>query len=595
MSYILGISAFYHDSAAVLIKDGKILAAIQEERFTRKKNENSFPYNAIRECMKIAKINLNQVEKICYYEDPEIKFDRIMKTYKRKFPKGSYQLIKNFNRYRNYKNINKLLLKYFKQYFNHNNIDVYFSKHHLSHASASFFASKFKDSAILCIDGVGEWDTTTAWIGSENRIDKIWSIKFPHSIGLLYSSFTYYCGFEVDLGEYKLMGLAPYGNPIYKNIILENLISIQDNGQFKLNMNYFNYEVGNSMINRKFSNLFNEPPRDSEDEMTQFYMDIASSIQLVTEEIIVKMANDLYKTTNSEYLCLSGGVALNCVVNGILLKKTKFKDIFIQPAAGDAGAALGAALTYWHIEKKNKRDLSYIKQDLMEGGYLGTEYTNETIESELLRLNANFKKLSDNALIQETAANIEKGMVCGWFQGKMEFGPRALGNRSIIGDARNSKMQRIINLKIKNRESFRPFAPIVLENHAREWFDIDVKSPYMLFVTNVSDDKLIKSESNKYIGFDKLNQIRSTIPAVTHVNNSARIQTINEDYNPKMNKLIEIFYENTNVPLIINTSFNVKDEPIVESPKDAYKCFMETDMDCLVIGNYILLKTNNNS
>ena len=595
MTKILGISAFYHDSAAAILDNGKILAAAQEERFTRKKHDSGYPFNAIEFVLKFAKIKLSEIDNIVFFEKPFLKFERLLETYVAMAPKGFIQFSKSVPVWLREKLFQKkMLMDLLKQHddnFN-NSKKIFFSEHHLSHAASAFFPSPYEEAIVLTADGVGEWATTTVAIGKGNNLEIKKEIHFPHSLGLLYSAFTYFTGFKVNSGEYKLMGLAPYGYPIYEDKILNNLIDVKDDGTFRLNQDYFNYTTGFTMTNKKFDNLFQEKPRNpKKDKLTQFHMDLAASIQKVTEDIMVKLAKSLKKEFNLNNLCLAGGVALNCVANGKILRERIFDNIWVQPAAGDAGGSLGAALALWHVEQKNPRIVN--KKDDMKGSYLGPEYTQKEIETELAKLGAVFELINEDDLINITAENLAKGDAVGWFQGRMEFGPRALGARSILGDARSSNMQKNLNLKVKYRESFRPFAPAVLRDDLSEWFDIDNDSPYMLMVANVSSKKTfdMTNEQKKLFGIDKLNIKRSEIPAVTHVDYSARIQTVHSETNPKYFKLLSKFKEKTNCPVLVNTSFNVRGEPIVNTPKDAFNCFMGTELDKLVIGNCYLDKT----
>ena len=593
MSYILGISAFYHDSAACILKDGKIIAAVQEERFTRKKHDPNYPYNAIEFVLKYANIKLSEVDQIVFFEKPFLKFERLLETYVAFAPKGFISFAKAMPLWIKEKLFQKNLLfnklkKHDQNYKSDENI--FFSDHHLSHAASAFFPSPFDEAIVLTADGVGEWATTTVAVGKNNNLEIKKEIHFPHSLGLLYSAFTYYIGFKVNSGEYKLMGLAPYGNPIYEDKI-KKLFDLKEDGTFRLDQNYFNYATGLTMTNKKFNNLFGEKPRNPQNEkITQFHMDIAASIQKVTEEIMTKLARSIRKEYNINNLCLAGGVALNCVANGKILKEKIFDNIWIQPAAGDAGGSLGAALALWHIEQGNKRDIN--SEDDMCGSYLGTEFTQEKIENELKSIGAKFEILNYEDLINKTSEHLSNEKAVGWFQGRMEFGPRALGARSILGDPRSDKMQKNLNLKVKYRESFRPFAPSVLREDLSKWFDLNVDSPYMLLVANIKDDKKIKmtDEQKKLFGIDKLNIKRSEIPAVTHVDYSARIQTVNKDTNKRYYDLISKFKEKTGCPVIVNTSFNVRGEPIVNTPTDAFNCFMGTELDYLVIGDCILDK-----
>jgi len=585
--YILGISAFYHDSAACLIEDGKIIAAAQEERFTRKKHDFRFPEHAIKFCLDYANISSEEIEIVAFYDKPFLKFERILETYLTYAPVGIKSFIKAMPLWIKEKIWIKELIKNELSYEG----KIIFPEHHESHAASAFYPSPFKEAAILTMDGVGEWTTTSYGAGKDNKIELYADIKFPHSLGLLYSAFTYYTGFKVNSGEYKVMGLAPYGEPKYKQLIYDHLIDVKDDGSFKMNMDYFNYCAGLTMTNRKFDKLFSGPPRKPESKLTQKEMDLARSLQDVTEEIVLKMGNYVHKETGLKNLTLAGGVALNCVANGRLLKEGPFENIWIQPAAGDAGGALGAALSAWYGYLENERTAND-ETDSQIGSYLGPEYSNEQIISFINDGNYKAQKLDDGILTKKVSELIADEKVVGWFQGRMEFGPRALGNRSIIGDARSSKMQSTMNLKIKFRESFRPFAPSVLRERVSEYFDVDVDSPYMLLVTNVKEKRLKKmSDAEKELfGIDKLNVQRSDIPAITHVDYSARLQTVHSDTNPLYHKLIKKFEANSGCAVIINTSFNVRGEPIVCTPQDAYRCFMRTDMDYLVIGNYLFDK-----
>ncbi len=594
MTSILGISAFYHDSAAAIIEDGEIIAAAQEERFTRKKHDSSFPINAINFVLGFSGKKINEIESIVFYEKPFLKFERLLETYVAFAPKGFKSFSKAMPIWLKEKLFQKkLLLDELKKV--DQNFDgaekLFFSEHHMSHAASAFYPSPYKEAIILTADGVGEWATTTVAIGIENKIEIKKEIHFPHSLGLLYSAFTYYVGFRVNSGEYKLMGLAPYGEPKYKDIILKNLIDVKDDGSFNLDQKYFNYSTGLTMTNDKFSKLFGRKPRvPDKDKIEQFHMDIAASIQLVTEEIVIKIVSDLKKEFQINNLCLAGGVALNCVANGKILKKNIFKNIWIQPAAGDAGGALGAILAFWHNEQGNKRIIS--SDDKMKGSFLGPEFSQKTIGERLVQLEANFDILDDELLVDKTAECLSNGDAIGWFQGRMEFGPRALGGRSILADPRSSSMQKNLNLKVKFRESFRPFAPSILKEDVNNWFSINCESPYMLLVADIKDElKINMTEKEKSLfGIDKLNIPRSKIPAVTHVDYSSRIQTVSEETNQKYYKLIKKFKEKTGCPILVNTSFNVRGEPIVNSPEDAFKCFMGNNLDKLVIGNYFLDK-----
>ena len=593
MTYILGISAFYHDSAAALIANDKIIAAAQEERFSRQKHDASYPFNAIKYVLSEAKINLSEVDHIVFFEKPFLKFERLLETYMAFAPKGFKSFSLSMPIWLREKLFQKKFLfdnlKKHDEKFNDIN-KIKFSEHHFSHAASAFYPSPFKEAIILTLDGVGEWATTTVAIGKGNNLQIVKEMHFPHSLGLLYSAFTYYTGFKVNSGEYKVMGLAPYGKPKYKDLIIKELMDLKDDGSFKLNMKYFNYATGLTMTNKKFSNLFGHPVRDSEkDLLNSFHMDIASSIQAVTEEVVLRLTKNIAEEFKIKNLCLAGGVALNCVANGKILNKKYFDKIWIQPASGDAGGSLGAALAYWYHELKNPRENS---KDKMEGSYLGPRFSSEFIEKKLISLKADFKKKSFSEITPLVAKELAGSKTVGWFQGRMEFGPRALGGRSILADPRSEKMQKELNLKIKFRESFRPFAPSVLIEDVNNWFDLDCDSPYMLLVSNVKKDKQISmSDKDKMLfGIDKLNVKRSSIPAITHVDYSARIQTVHKDTNPRYYDLINEFKKITNCPVLVNTSFNVRGEPIVCSVEDAFNCFMGTNLDILVIENFILFK-----
>lgn len=577
------------------MKDGSLLAAVQEERFSRIKHDSSFPSNSIKYCLNKAKIDPNQIESVVFYEKPFIKFERLIETYLAFAPKGFSSFLKAmplwikdklFQKYTIIRELEKILGE------NTNwRQKLLFSEHHLSHAASAFFPSPFESAAVLTMDGVGEWTTTSIALGKDNNLEIIKEIKFPHSIGLLYSAFTYYTGFKVNSGEYKVMGLAPYGDPLYADIIKKNLINIATDGSFQLDMSFFDFATGLVMTNNKFNKLFGGPPRKPESKITQKEMNLAASIQKVTEDIVIKIARDIAEKTGERNLCLAGGVALNCVANGILLREKIFDNIWIQPAAGDAGGAIGAAFSAWHLHyKKNRKFLS--QKDAMEGSFLGPEYSDDEIEAELIECGAVYKKLSDSKLIDALVIALNNENAIGWMQGRMEFGPRSLGARSIIADPRSPRMQKQLNLKVKYRESFRPFAPSILREDVNKWFDHDKDSPYMLLVADVKKSKRISispKEKNLF-GIDKLNVPRSSIPAVTHVDYSARIQTVHAETNPRFYALIEKFKEKTGCPILVNTSFNVRGEPIVCSPKDAFRCFMGTELDILTIGNYILYK-----
>ena len=593
MTYILGISALYHDSAAALIRDGDIVAAAQEERFTRRKHDPRFPENAINYVTAEAGIGIDQVDFVAFYDKPFLKFERLLETYVATAPKG-------FNSFRMAMPVwlrEKLFLKDYlikqfrKKEKNFSGDKLLFGEHHFSHAASAFYPSPFDESVVLTLDGVGEWATATVAIGRGSDLKIVKELHFPHSLGLLYSAFTYYTGFKVNSGEYKLMGLAPYGEPIYKDLILEKLIDLKPDGSFKLDQKYFNYTSGLTMTNQRFADLFGEPVRKPESEdLTQFHMDIAASIQSVTEEIVLKITRSLASEYDIPNLCMAGGVALNCVANGKILRDGAFKDIWIQPAAGDAGGALGGALAAWHDEFKNPRKVN--GADSMRGSYLGPEFSITKIEQELTQYCAIYEVLDDEQLIAETAHGLSEGKAVGWFQGRMEFGPRALGGRSILGDPRSESMQKNLNLKVKFRESFRPFAPSVLREKVSDWFEIDYDSPYMLLVADVRENirREMSNDEIKLFGIDKLNVKRSDIPAVTHVDYSARVQTVHRETNPMYHALISQFEKITGCPVIVNTSFNVRGEPIVCTPTDAFRCFMGTDIEILAVGNCLLRK-----
>jgi len=598
MTAILGISAFYHDSAATIVIDGKIISAAQEERFTRKKHDASYPYHAVEFVLNFSKLKLHQIDYIVFYEKPFLKFERLLETYVAFAPKGFRSFCMSIPLWIKEKLFQKKLIfnELKKHDKNFNDINkIYFSEHHLSHAASAFYPSPFKEAIVLTADGVGEWGTTTVAVGKENKLEILKEIQFPHSLGLLYSAFTYYTGFKVNSGEYKLMGLAPYGEPKYKKLITDNLIDIKDDGSFKLDQSFFEYSTGLKMISKKFSKLFGNKSRNPEKEkLTQFHMDIASSIQEVTEDVMLKITNSLAKEYNIKNLCLAGGVALNCVANGKILRSGKFKNIWIQPAAGDAGGSLGAAIGLWHIELKKNRIIN--SKDNMNGSYLGPEYSNSEIEKQLKEAGANFEILDDQQLIEKTVLELCDGKAVGWFQGRMEFGPRALGCRSILGDARLTTMQKNLNLKVKYRESFRPFAPSVIREDLSDWFEMDCDSPYMLFVSNVVTNKRrsMTKDEKALFGINKLNVKKSEIPAVTHVDYSARIQTVHKEINSKYYKLLSEFKKKTGCPVLVNTSFNVRGEPIVNTPEDAFNCFMGTELDVLAIGNCYLDKESQN-
>jgi carbamoyltransferase len=595
---VLGISAFYHDSAAAIIVDGEIIAAAQEERFTRKKHDASYPKNAINYVLKEAGLKLNEVDHVVFYEKPFLKFERLLETYIGFSPSGFRSFSISMPLWLSEKLFQKKMLfdALKEQDNNFNDIKkINFSEHHLSHAASAFFSSPYEEAIILTLDGVGEWATTTISLGKNNRINILKEIHFPHSLGLLYSAFTYFLGFKVNSGEYKVMGLAPYGEPRFKDIILDKLIDVKEDGSFRLNMDYFNYATGLTMTNSKFAKLFNIKRREPENELSQIYMDMASSIQAATEEIVLKITRFLFKEFKLPNLCMAGGVALNCVANGKILKEGLFKNIWIQPASGDAGGALGAAQAFYYQELDNKRKI--LKTDSMNGSYLGPQFTDDQVENELKSCRANYKKLTPDQIIKDTAKALAEEKAVGWFQGRMEFGPRSLGNRSIIADSRSEKMQKNLNLKVKYRESFRPFAPAVLFEKVSEWFEINSESPYMLLVADVKKSKQLQmtNEQKNLFGIDKLNVKRSSIPSVTHVDYSARIQTVNKETNPMFHKLIEEFERITKYPILVNTSFNVRGEPIVCSATDAFNCFMGTDLDVLICNNFILYKDSQNN
>jgi len=597
LTYILGISAFYHDSAACILKDGEIIAAAQEERFTRIKNDSSYPKNSIDFVLNYSNLTLSEVDYIVFFEKPFLKFERLLETYLAFSPRGFTSFAKAMpvwikDKLFQKKNLFNKLTQHDKKYNSDKNI--FFSSHHLSHAASAFYPSPFNEAIVLTADGVGEWATTTVSIGNKEKLEIKKEIHFPHSLGLLYSAFTFYLGFKVNSGEYKLMGLAPYGKPIYEDKI-KKLIDIKEDGTFRLDQTFFNYATGLTMTTNKFHKLFGNKPRNpAKEKITQFHMDIASSIQKVTENIMINLSKSLKNEYKINNLCLAGGVALNCVANGKILKEKIFDNIWVQPAAGDAGGSLGAALALWYIELKNKRFIN--SNDAMKGSYLGVEFSDSEIEKELKIAGAKFDKFNYEKLINSVTENLLEDKIIGWFQGRMEFGPRALGNRSIIGNPKSEKMQKELNLKIKFRESFRPFAPSILKEDLPDWFDINIDSPYMLFVAEIVKEKKIKMSENQknLFGLDKLNIKRSEIPAVTHVDYSGRIQTVSRNTNERFYDLILNFKKKTGCPMLINTSFNVRGEPIVCTPTDAFNCFMGTEMDYLVIGNYILNKIEQN-
>ncbi len=595
---ILGVSAYYHDSAACLIQDGKILAAAQEERFTRKKHDPAFPSKAMSYCLHEAGISVSDLECIVFYDKPLIKFERLLETYLAFAPQGLKSFVTAMPVWLKEKLFLKNLLQ--KELIAESGIPskaeippLLFSEHHESHAASAFFPSPYEKACVLCLDGVGEWATTSAWLGEGSRLTPLWEIPFPHSIGLLYSAFTYYTGFKVNSGEYKVMGLAPYGEPKYVQAIYDHLLDLKPDGTFRMNMEYFNYCTGLTMTSQKFDKLFGGPPRTPETKLGQREMDLARSIQEVTEEVMLRLSKTMHRETGIDNLCLAGGVALNCVGNGRILREGPFKNMWIQPAAGDAGGALGAALTTWHQYKDQPRVVSG-KGDHMRGSYLGPSFSNEEIEKFLQGIEAPYERMDDARFFETIADELAQGKVVGWFQGRMEFGPRSLGGRSILGDARNSKMQSVMNLKIKYRESFRPFAPSVLREQVSDYFSMDADSPYMLLVAPVSEKRRLPTpqRDEKLWGIDLLNVPRSDIPAVTHLDYSARIQTVHEDTNPRYYRLLQAFHKNTGYGVLVNTSFNVRGEPIVCTPEDAYRCFMRTEMDLLVLEQCVLRKTD---
>ena len=595
MTYIIGISAFYHDSAAAIIKDGEIIAAAQEERFTRIKHDPSFPINSINYILKKVGCNLDEINYVVFYEKPFLKFERLLETYVACAPKGFQSFKKSMPIWLSDKLFLKKLivskLKKISKNFNYKKI--LFSEHHYSHAASAFYPSPFKEAVVLTLDGVGEWATTTVSIGKGNDLKIVKEIHFPHSLGLLYSAFTYFLGFKVNSGEYKVMGLAPYGEPKYKKLILDKIIDVKQDGSFWLNQSFFNYTTGLTMTNKNFEKLFGQSVRKGEDEeLTKFHMDIAASIQKTIEEVILKITKYLSNKYKIDNLCLAGGVALNCVANGKILKSQHFKNIWVQPASGDAGCALGAALLIWYKNFNNKREI--INNDSMKGSYLGPKYNSKEIQESLIMSGAKFKIFEDKDIFSKTSNALIKGNAVGWFQGSMEFGPRALGARSILADPRSEKMQKILNLKVKYRESFRPFAPSILIEDLSQWFELDCDSPYMLICANLKKNYIIENTDyeKKLFGIDRLSIRRSIIPAVTHLDSSARIQTVSKDINPRYHSLITKFKEKTGCPVLVNTSFNVRGEPIVCSPEDAFRCFMGTNIDVLVIENFYLEKSD---
>jgi len=602
---ILGVSAFYHDSAAALVVDGKIIAAAQEERFTRKKHDSGFPIEAVRYCLDEAGITLADIDHVAFYDKPFLKFERLLETYLAFAPRGFKSFRMAMPVWMKEKLFQKRLLRQELEKtaeITDPGVDVkgleleqrlLFSEHHQSHAASAFFPSPFEDAAVLTIDGVGEWATTSLGVGQGHDLTMLKEIHFPHSLGLLYSAFTYYTGFKVNSGEYKIMGLAPYGEPKYAQTIFDHLMDLKDDGTFRLDLQYFDYCTGLTMTNKKFDDLFGGEPRVSEKLVTQREMDLAASVQAVTEEVMLRLTRSIRQETDQKNLCLAGGVALNCVANGKVLRDGAFENIWIQPASGDAGGALGAALTGYYGYARRPRRLNGA-MDGMKGSYLGPAFGREVIEQDLTEAGAVYRTLSEADMIKTTAKALADGKAVGWFQGRMEFGPRALGGRSILGDARSPTMQRTLNLKVKYRESFRPFAPSVLREHVGEWFEHEGDSPYMLIVADVADDKRrrMNEDEEKLFGIDKLNIPRSQVPAVTHVDYSARIQTVHEETNPAYHKLLKAFHGETGCPILVNTSFNVRGEPIVCTPKDAFRCFMGTEIEMLVVGNTIMNKAD---
>lgn len=596
LTSILGVSAYYHDSAACIIQNGKIVAAAQEERFTRKKHDAGFPSHAVEYCLRQGGVGMRDVDYLVFYDKPFVKFERLLETYLSYAPKGLGSFLTAIPVWIKEKLfLRNLLEKAFRQVGSlekkENLPPLLFGEHHESHAAAAFFPSPYEEAVVLCMDGVGEWATTSAWVGRGNQLTPLWEIPFPHSIGLLYSAFTYYTGFKVNSGEYKVMGLAPYGEPKYVKTILDNVVDVKPDGTFRLNMDYFDYCTGLRMTNNKFDAIFGGPPRQAESTLTQREMDLARSVQEVTEMVMLRLANSLHRETGLANLCLSGGVALNCVGNGRVLREGPFSGLWIQPAAGDAGSALGAALNV-HYGYLNQPRVCQGPCDSMRGSYLGPRFSNEDIESRLQQLEARYERVEDSDLYRRVAEFLAEGKVIGWLQGHMEFGPRALGGRSILGDPRSEKMQSVMNLKIKYRESFRPFAPSVLRERVSEYFEMDADSPYMLLVAPVAEKRrrTVQPDQQKLFGIDLLNVPKSDIPAVTHVDYSARVQTVSPDTNPRYYQLLQEFERQTGCAVLINTSFNVRGEPIVCTPEDAYRCFMRTEMDVLVLENCLVLK-----
>jgi carbamoyltransferase len=592
---VLGLSAYYHDSAAVLLEDGRILAAVQEERFTRRKHDSSFPRHAIASCLEISGFGLEEVDCVAFYDKPFLKFERLLETYVAFAPSGFASFRRAIPVWLREKLFQKdLLLKELGKLSKGVDFSerLLFSEHHLSHAASAFYPSPFESAVVLTMDGVGEWTTTSVALADREKLEIVRELHFPHSLGLLYSAFTYYTGFRVNSGEYKLMGLAPYGEPVYKDLILEKLVDLKADGTFRLNMDYFNYCTGLTMTNQRFDALFGGPPRSEHEPLDQRHMDIAASIQAVTEEAVLRLTRALAAEFKLPNLCLAGGVALNCVANGHVLRDGAFERVWVQPAAGDAGGALGAALVATHIHHAMPRDKAGGAADAMAGAYLGPEFSQHEIEQRLAAAGAHFGVLDEDQLLDCTVDALVAESAVGWFQGRMEFGPRALGARSILGDPRSPHMQRTLNLKVKYRESFRPFAPSVLREDVTDWFELDADSPYMLMVAAVAPDqrRAMTDAERQLFGIDKLNVPRSTIPAVTHVDYSARVQTVHADTNPKYHQLISRFKERTGCPVLVNTSFNVRGEPLVCTPEDAFHCFMGTGIEVLVVGSCLLRK-----
>jgi carbamoyltransferase len=594
---ILGVSAYYHDSAAALLTDGHLVAAAQEERFTRRKHDAAFPKNAVEYCLRAGKTDLANVDAVVFYEKPFLKFERLLETYLNVAPRGFRQFLMAMPLWLSEKLFQKNLLMRELGAIDpaFDDAKLLFSEHHLSHVASAFFPSPFEHAAILSLDGVGEWTTTATALGRQNHIQLFKEMHFPHSLGLLYSAFTYYTGFKINSGEYKLMGLAPYGEPIYSAKILEHLIDLKPDGSFRLDQTYFDYMTGFTMTNSRFDELFGKPARDPKEPLTTFHMNVAASIQAVTEEIVLRLTRALATETGEKNLCLAGGVALNCVANGKVLRDGRFSNIWVQPAAGDAGGAVGAALAAYHTEFDRAREPNNAL-DGMAGAYLGPAFEADGLADRLAAAGARFKVVTDDELYDHTVDALINEKAVGWFQGRMEFGPRALGNRSILADPRSLTMQRTLNLRVKYRESFRPFAPAVLAEDINDWFDYDAVSPYMLFVAGVRDDRrrIMTAEEDALFGIDKLNVCRSEIPAVTHVDYSARLQTVHMETNPRFHLLLQRFKALTGCPILVNTSFNVRGEPIVCTPEDAFRCFMGTDLDCLAVGNCFLHKEEQN-